>query len=181
VGQRTETVLGPPYEYGEETMRSSVWGIVFFISLFFGATTAAAADPQKPLAFPGAEGYGRYARGGRGGDVYHVTTLADDGAGSLRDAIRSATDPRTIVFDLSGTIELKMPLIVNKSFVTIAGQTAPGDGICLKDWTFEIRKASHVIVRYLRVRLGDKNKAIIYLAHHAVNPPASVCQQIPPY
>jgi pectate lyase len=116
------------------------------------------ADPKTPLAFPGAEGYGRYARGGRGGDVYHVTNLNDNGPGSLRVGVRSATGPRTIVFDVSGTIELKKSLVVNKSFLTIAGQTAPGDGICLKDWTFEIKKASHIIVRYIRVRLGDQHK-----------------------
>jgi len=117
-----------------------------------------AAAPQPQLAFPGAEGFGRFAKGGRGGDVYHVTTLNDDGPGSLRQAIATARGPRTIVFDLSGTIELKKPLIVDKSLLTIAGQSAPGDGICLKDHTFGIKKASHVIVRYLRVRLGDKNK-----------------------
>ena len=110
------------------------------------------------IAFPGAEGYGRFARGGRGGDVYHVTNLQDDGPGSLREGIRSATGPRTIVFDLSGTIELKSRLTVDKSYLTIAGQSAPGDGICLKDQTFVIKKSSHIIVRYLRVRLGDKNK-----------------------
>jgi pectate lyase len=117
-----------------------------------------AADPQPQLAFPGAEGFGRFAKGGRGGDVYHVTTLNDDGPGSLRQAIATARGPRTIVFDLSGTIELKKPLIVDKSLLTIAGQSAPGDGICLKDQTFGIKKASHIVVRYLRVRLGDKNK-----------------------
>lgn len=115
-----------------------------------------AAEPQ--LAFPGAEGFGRFARGGRGGDVYHVTTLADSGPGSLRDGVKSAKGPRTIVFDLSGVIELKTPLIIEKSFLTIAGQTAPGDGICLKDQTFGLKNSQHVIVRYLRVRLGDKNK-----------------------
>lgn len=117
---------------------------------------SSAVDQQ--LAFPGAEGFGRLARGGRGGDVYHVVNLNDDGPGSLRDAVRSATGPRTIVFDVSGTIELKTPLVVDKSFLTIAGQTAPGDGICLKDQTFRIRRASHIIVRYLRFRLGDENK-----------------------
>ena len=110
------------------------------------------------LAFPGAEGFGRFAHGGRGGDVYHVVNLNDDGVGSMREAIRSAVGPRTIVFDVSGTIELKSPLTVDKSFLTIAGQTAPGDGICLKDQTFRLNNASHVIVRYLRVRLGDQNK-----------------------
>ncbi len=121
----------------------------------------AASRPQPSVgqvAFPGAEGYGRFARGGRGGDVYHVTQLTDDGPGSLREGIRSAAGPRTIVFDLSGTIELKTPLKVDKSFLTIAGQSAPGDGICVRDQTFAIKKASHIIVRYVRFRLGDENK-----------------------
>jgi pectate lyase len=122
------------------------------------ALSTSAAVKGQQLAFPGAEGFGRFARGGRGGDVYHVTTLADDGQGSLRDGIRTAEGPRTIVFDLSGTILLKSPLVIDKSFITIAGQSAPGDGICLRDQTFRIKKASHIIVRYLRIRLGDQNK-----------------------
>src|SRR5262245_1866430 len=120
-------------------------------------STAAAAKGQQ-LAFPGAEGFGRFAKGGRGGDVYHVTTLADDGPGSLREGVRGAQGPRTIVFDLSGTIELTKPLLVDKSFLTIAGQTAPSDGVCIKDQTFQIKSASHIIVRYVRFRLGDQNK-----------------------
>jgi hypothetical protein len=120
---------------------------------------AAAAAPEIP-AFPGAEGFGRFARGGRGGDVYHVVNLDDAGPGSLREGIRSATGPRTIVFEVSGTIMLKSKLVLDKSAVTIAGQTAPGDGITLRDFTFQIVKASDVIVRYLRFRLGDENKAV---------------------
>jgi hypothetical protein len=125
------------------------------------AETAAddrSTDNQSTLAFPGAEGYGRFARGGRGGDVYHVVNLDDSGPGSLREGLRTANGPRTIVFDVAGTITLKKPLMVEKSFITIAGQSAPGDGICLRDQTFGIKKAEHVIIRYLRVRLGDQNK-----------------------
>jgi pectinesterase len=118
----------------------------------------AATTGEKQLAFPTAEGFGRFARGGRGGDVYHVTSLGDDGSGSLREGIRSATGPRTIVFDLSGTIVLQSRLVIDKSYITIAGQSAPGDGICLRDHTFRIKNASHIIVRYLRFRLGDQNK-----------------------
>lgn len=111
-------------------------------------------------AFPGAEGFGRVARGGRGGDVYHVTTLADAGPGTLREGIKSAKGPRTIVFEVAGTIQLKSALLLDKSFVTIAGQTAPGDGITLRDFSFQMKKAHDVVVRYVRFRLGDENKPV---------------------
>ena len=87
-----------------------------------------------------------------------VKNLDDSGPGSLREGVRSATGPRTIIFAVSGTIELKSRLSLDKSHITIAGQTAPGDGITLKDFTFQIRNATNVIVRYLRVRLGDEHK-----------------------
>src|SRR5213075_1600896 len=96
--------------------------------------------------------------GGRGGDVYEVTNLDDAGPGSLREGFRSARGPRTIVFRLSGTIQLKSKLLLDKSNITIAGQTAPGDGIALRDFTFQIKNATNVIVHYLRLRLGDQNK-----------------------
>jgi len=105
-------------------------------------------------AFPGAEGFGRYASGGRCGDVYHVTNLNDDGAGSLRYGIEHASGPRTIVFDISGNIQLTSRLSVKKPNITIAGQTAPGDGITLGGHAFYI-DADHIIVRYIRCRFGD--------------------------
>jgi len=121
--------------------------------------TAGADEPHDPAplpAFPGAEGFGRLALGGRGGDVYHVTTLADAGPGSLRDGILSAAGPRTIVFDVGGEIRLTSPLVIEKSFLTIAGQTAPGDGITIRDYSVQVREATDLVIRYLRLRLGDE-------------------------
>ena len=108
-------------------------------------------------AFPGAEGFGAFSQGGRGGRVYHVTTLEDGGAGSLREAVE-AQGPRIVVFDVGGTIRLKKDLTITNPFITIAGQTAPGDGICLRDATLGIY-ADQVVIRYLRQRLGDQGKA----------------------
>lgn len=112
------------------------------------------------LAFPGAEGYGRYAIGGRGGVVYHVTTLDDNGSdenpieGSFRYGIKKVSGPRTIVFDVAGVISLKSRLTCSDKFVTIAGQTAPGNGIMLRTCPFGM--ASDGITRFVRMRLGHK-------------------------
>jgi hypothetical protein len=128
-----------------------------WLGLLLGASEVSGAEL---VAFPGAEGFGRLASGGRGGDVYSVTNLDDSGPGSLREGFRSAKGPRTIVFRRSGTIQLKSKLVLDKSNITIAGQTAPGDGITLRDFTFQIKNTTNVIVRYLRLRLGDQNKAV---------------------
>jgi hypothetical protein len=111
------------------------------------------------VAFPGAEGAGAKASGGRGGDVYYVTTLANSGAGSLRDGISGApAGGRTILFKVSGNIQLTSTLTVNKPNITVAGQSAPGDGICIQDQSFNIA-ANNVIVRHLRTRLGTNDLA----------------------
>ena len=111
----------------------------------------------RHLAFPGAEGYGRFARGGRGGVVMEVTNLNDSGPGSYRAAIASS-GPRTVVFRVSGLIRLQSPCVIGNGYVTIAGQTAPGEGICLANWRAGLTSCSDVIMRFVRCRLGDASQ-----------------------
>lgn len=107
----------------------------------------------KIPAFPGAEGGGMYTFGGRGGKVVTVTNLNDDGPGSFRWACEQG-GARIIVFNVSGIIRLKTPIIVRAPYITIAGQTAPGDGVCIADESFQVN-THDVIVRYMRFRRGN--------------------------
>jgi pectate lyase len=143
-------------------------------------TPKTAKNPTQPSAlpplqglpvFPGAEGFGTRTPAGRGGKVIEVTSLADHGPGTLREALNDPA-PRTIVFRVGGTIELESPIIVTQPFFTLAGQTAPGDGICLKNTGLTI--ATHdVLIQHLRVRPGnegriepDDNDALTLLGTH---------------
>lgn len=136
-----------------------------FFSLLVNAQFASAP------AFPGAEGFGRYASGGRGGIVYHVTSLDDyysqsdynpEGKkekpvkGTLRYAVEKK-GARIVVFDVAGTITLKAPLKIEHDSISILGQTAPGDGICIKDHTVSVN-ANNVIIRFVRFRMGDEGR-----------------------
>lgn len=122
--------------------------LLLLFCLFFGEVSFA-----QQLAFPGAQGFGAYSVGGRGGKVIEVTNLQDDGEGSLRAAIE-AEEARTVVFRVSGTIELASMLTITNPDITIAGQTAPGDGICLKNFPLHVFQTHDVIIRCLRIRPG---------------------------
>lgn len=123
----------------------------------------------QQIAFPGAEGFGKYATGGRGGKVAAVTNLNDDGDGSFRNALEKFPgEPLTIIFKVSGIIELQSKIQIKRSNLTIAGQTAPGDGICLKNHSLIVNGASskgnhgNIIIRFIRSRPGGTVKTGLY-------------------
>ena len=144
----------------------------------------------QTIAFPGAEGSGRFTKGGRGGEVYEVTNLNNSGPGSIVDAVSQSN--RTVIFRISGTIELGSVVLKPKSNITIAGQTAPGDGICLKG---RIKISSNnIIIRYIRVRVdagaanssGDaidiekgKNIIIDHVSASYARDETISCQEVP--
>ena len=123
---------------------------LLFLSIVISQLWFGSAAAQTP-AFPGAEGHGRYISGGRGGEVYHVTTLSDSGKGSLRDAVSKPN--RVVVFDVAGVIALSSDLTI-KDNITIAGQTAPYPGITLRYRT--VRPGANNIIRFIRIRRGQE-------------------------
>lgn len=132
--------------------------ILSLLCFIISITAYAQSENNRVVSFPGAEGFGKYTTGGRGGKVFFVTKTDDDGSeGTLRFALEQK-GARYIIFKISGTIYLKSPLRIKEGNVTIAGQTAPGDGVTIGGGYETYVAADNVIIRYLRFRMGDMAK-----------------------
>jgi hypothetical protein len=139
------------------------------VSVFLLCSLFAQNSFAQQVAFPNAEGFGKYATGGRGGQVVAVTNLKDEGKGSFRWALEQfPNEPLTIIFKVSGIIELQTKIQIKRSNLTIAGQTAPGDGICLTNQSLILNGASskgnhgNIIIRFIRSRPGGTDKKGLY-------------------
>ncbi|MCD0489801.1 pectate lyase [Pedobacter sp. MC2016-14] len=152
-------------------MKLSFWGLYVLFLLNLSAFKANGQSIEKPVAFSGAEGFGKYATGGRGGETVAVTNLNDNGEGSFRAALlKYPSSPLTVIFKVEGTIELKSNIKISRPNLTIDGQTAPGNGICLKNKSLIINGASggrlgnhgNIIIRYLRSRPGGTLSSGLY-------------------
>ena len=180
-----DAMTAPTATYGAEQTTHTLYG-VYSMDTYYWRVDETEADgtvtkgqtwtfKARQLAFPGAEGYGRYAQGGRGGEVYHVTSLDNykDGEtpipGTLRYGLKELQGPRTIVFDVAGIIDLGMEAIFVPENVTLAGQTAPGKGVCIKGANINI--GSDGICRFMRFKrgYGDTGNAMgLSGADHAI-------------
>jgi hypothetical protein len=160
------TTASPEFKANQTSVKYTLSGLSTFKTYwwridekFSGSITKGDVLPfrVRRLAFPSAEGYGRWARGGRGGRVVEVTSLNDAGAGSLRNAIEVEKGPRVIIFRVGGVIPLATKLVIPSTGgdVYVAGQTAPGDGICVTRYAFGILGANDVVIRNIRTRVGD--------------------------
>ncbi|WP_321425929.1 T9SS type A sorting domain-containing protein [uncultured Bacteroides sp.] len=167
---KTLTISGAPMNIGSYGFKINAIYETATSDTIAGVIKVGTASNMLP-SFPGAVGFGSHATGGRGGTVYHVTNLNDSGEGSLRDAV--SVSNRIIVFDVSGYISLTSAISA-KSNLTIAGQTAPGEGIAIKSGELSFAKSSNVICRHIRVRPGSETESSgddalsLYLANNVI-------------
>ena len=137
---------------------------VFCAGLLLATVFIPAQVSAQTLAFPTAEGFGKYATGGRGGEVVEVTNLDDSGEGSLRWALSQyPTTPFTVVFRVSGVIKLASDIRCNRNGMTIAGQTAPGDGICIRGAKLNLGGSKNLVIRHIRSRIGGKTDEGVFI------------------